>query len=51
MGDSTKATGTADLTLDEFFSRDRAMQRCLELARVASKTDELIPYASKRSRS
>jgi transcriptional regulator with PAS, ATPase and Fis domain len=30
---------SADRTLDEFFSRDRAMQRCLELARMASGTD------------
>src|SRR6187551_1778230 len=32
-------SGPADLTLDDFFSRDRGMQRCLELARMASSTD------------
>jgi len=38
MHDTPKRSGVADLTLDDFFSRDRAMQRCLELARMASGT-------------
>src|SRR5436190_11256227 len=38
MHDTTTRSGAADLTLDEFFSRDRVMQRCLELARMASGT-------------
>ena len=39
MPGAAPRSGPADLTLDDFYSRDRAMQRCLELARMAAGTD------------